>query len=495
MSKKVISVICGLMTVSMLLTFVSCGKRDGQTEQSESDVVDNTGSQVETDENGFVLDSIPDDIDYGGKEVGIFGWSGGGETDFDTQSGTEVPAALYKRNVTVEERLGVKLRFDTSLNGGNANRAEYITSVETVLSGSTEYDLIAAYSMNAASLAMDGYLVDLGQKAQIQFEGKPWWSQDIFENAMINGKLYFASGPISPTLLFETMTILVNLDMCDEYLLEDPRYLAKDYKWTMDKMFEMSKNIGEDISGDGKDKTDKYGIVMSNVLVDGFVASNGIRYLDTSMDQTTGKEKLCIDEDFDNGLKAIGIIERISSELKTSDAWLTSYDESADVFSKGNALFLTGSFAVVKTTKDKIGFNYGYLPYPMADVDQQRYYSTSGFPYSMWGIPKASLDTDCAAYVMECLASESYRIVQPEIYETVQFKYSKDAINAEMFELIIGSMTYDYGRLFHNNFEYRRSPVFTFRGTITEGSNFTTNISSNRKHINGILDKINAMFS
>ena len=131
----------------------------------------------------------------------------------------------------------------------------------------------------------------------------------------------------------------------------------------------------------------------------------------------------------------------------------------------------------------------------MADVDQQRYYSSSGFPYSMWCIPKASLDTDCAAYVMECLASESYRIVQPEVYETIKFQYSHDTINIEMFELIIGAMTYDYGRLFHNNFVYRNSPVYTFRGSITEGTSFTTNISSNRGHINGILDQINVMFS
>ena len=492
MSKKVISVICGLMVVSMLLTVTSCKRKDDQPDQSDSDVVENTESQVETDSNGLEIDGIGEDINYGGKDVGVFGWSGGGEMDFDTQSGTAIANAVYKRNATVEERLGVKLKFNASLNGANEVRAEYIASVETTLAGSTEYDLIACYSMSAASLAIDGFLVDLGQKSQLQLEGKPWWSQDIIENALINDKVFFMSGPISPKLLYESMAILVNLDMIDEYLLEDPRYLVKDYKWTVDRMLEMTKNIGNDISGDGKDEGDMYGIVMLETLVDGFVASTGMRYLDGVIDQTTGKETLRIDPDFDNGLKAIDLIDKINSKLKTNDAWVTSSNKA---FVNGNALFMTGTFAVIQGNKDNMKFNYGYLPYPMADEDQQAYYSTAGFPYSMWCIPKASLDTDCAAYVMECLASESYRIVQPVVYNDIKFKYSNDVINSEMFDLIVGSMTYDYGRLFHNNFTHMYSPVYSFRSAIAKGYNFTTNITGNRTHINGVLDKLNLLFA
>lgn len=492
MSKKIISVICGLITVSMLLALVSCKKTNTQIEGTESDVVENTQSQVETDANGFEVDGIGDDVYYDGRTVGVFGWSGGGEMDFDSQSGTAISNAVYKRNVSVEDRLGVRLRFNTSLNGSNAKRDEYIASVETILAGSTDYDLISTYSMSAASFAIDGFLVDLGQKSQLQLVGKPWWSQDIVENAMINGKVFFMSGPISPKLLYESMAILVNLDMIDYYLLEDPRYLVQDYEWTMDKMFELSRNVGEDVSGDGKDESDIYGVIFMETLVDGFIASNGIRYLDGAINSSTGKETLQIDAHFDNGLKVIDLVDRINTVAKGSSGWVTN---SANVFIGGNALFMTGTFDIIQRNKDKMNFNYGYLPYPMADKHQGEYYSTAGFPYSMWCITKASLDTDCAAYVMECLASESYRIVQPAVYNDIKFQYSNDAINSEMFDLIVGSMTYDYGRLFHNNFEYANSPVYTFRSAITRGYSYTTNITTNRDHINSILDKLNELFA
>lgn len=494
--KRTLSLISGILVLIMISAVcLSCKKtpdEDGAN-QSESSDIEESVSTVDTDENGFLKDNIGDDIKYGGREIQIIGWSGGGEIDFDTSNETAISKAVYARNKTVESRLEVKLAFDTSLNGGNANRYEYISSVETMLMGGDGHDLIATYSMNAASFAIDGYLLNLASEPQIEFEGSPWWSQDIVENCLINDKIYFASGPISPKAIYETFVMLVNLDMIDEYSLDDPREMVKDYEWTMDKMYEMVLGVGQDITGDGKDETDTHGLVIVEQPADGFLASNGIRYLDVAVNQTTGKETIKISSDFDNGLKTINLVQKLQEKLNTPDVWTT---KSAKSFVKGNALFMTAAFDTIRTNKDNIKFNYGYLPYPMADTDQHAYYSTAGFPYSMWCIPKATDDSDCAAYVMECLASESYRQLQPVIYQDIKFRQSNDAINAEMYDMIVDSMIFDYGRLFHNNFEYANSPVWLFRSTMTKGKNFTTNIEGSRDHINGMLASINsALFS
>lgn len=489
MKKRIVSVICCVMIASMLFTIVSCRRNEETSNDSETT---NDVSEIATDKNGLEVDGIEEYIDYGGREVGILGWSGGGEIDFDRQSGTTLAHAIFARNAAVEERLGVKLRINSSINGGNPTQAEYIATVETMLSGATDYDLLAPYSMIPAVLAMDGFLVNLAEKEQLQLEGKPWWSQDILENSLINGKVFFMSGPISPKLLYETMAIMVNLDMVDAYMLEDPRTLVKDYKWTMEKMFEMSRGIGTDVTGNGKDDGDKYGLIMVNTLVDGFVASNGMRYLDGYIDQNTNVETLFLDRDFDNGLKIIDLIDRISSVTKTPDVWVVN---STNSFYLGNALFLTATFDNIRENKEKMTFNYGYLPYPMESEDQQRYYSTAGFPYSMWCIPKASLDTDCAAYTLECLASESYRKVQPVVHDDIKFKFSGDVINTEMFDIIVGSITFDYGRLFNNNFTFVQSPVWTFRDSVVSGASFSTAIAANRNHINETLVRLNKLFA
>ena len=130
----------------------------------------------------------------------------------------------------------------------------------------------------------------------------------------------------------------------------------------------------------------------------------------------------------------------------------------------------------------------------MADKIQGSYYSTAGFPYSMWCIPNSTADAGCAAYVLECLASESYREIQPEVFEDIKFKYSNDAISSEMFELIISNITYDFGRIFHNSFDYANSPIWTFRSSIAESNDFSTKFAGSKTHIESTLDGINNLY-
>ena len=145
------------------------------------------------------------------------------------------------------------------------------------------------------------------------------------------------------------------------------------------------------------------------------------------------------------------------------------YNGGAAIFEEQRTLFYGTHFEQLMKRRDKINFNYGYVPFPMADEYQGEYYSTSGFPYTMWSITTVCPDTERAAYVLEALASISHSTVQPTLYNNIKYRLTDDSLNEEMFNVIIESKTYDLGRIFHNVFAWEDSPVALFRMRLYAG--------------------------
>ena len=57
--------------------------------------------------------------------------------------------------------------------------------------------------------------------------------------------------------------------------------------------------------------------------------------------------------------------------------------------------------------------------------------------------------------VLECWASETYRLVTPEVFEVnMQLKYADTQYETDMFEIIRSSVVFDLGRIFANDMAY-----------------------------------------
>lgn len=494
MKKYALILICFLLSA---LLFCSCGQTSnptpsGTSAPDNSSTVNGSDSgnigdtpEFETDENGYVKDSIPE-LDYGNENFTIIGWTEG-YLDFDgtSESVDTIGKATYSRNTKVQDRLNINLKFDTSVKGANADRYEYIATVENAMKTGQPYDLIACYSMNAANLAVDGFLSDLEQYPMLELN-KPWWSSSIQEGCRLNNQIYFASGSISTNNIYETMIIVLNLEKMNAAGISDPRYLVQDMEWTMEKFYEMCSNVSIDHNEDGKDPSDTFGFIMEgSVYGDAFLTSNGLHYLETDENG-----KLIIAEDFKSE-KIFNLVQQLCQKFASADYWYVLDGNYSNIFYENRALFMGTNFNVLRSIRDKITFNYGYLPFPMADTAQGAYYSTCGFPYSMYGIPSNAKDGNRSAYVMECLASESYRIIQPTIFDSIKYQYSDDPLNAEMFDTIIESKTYDFGRLFHNIFDWSDSPVAIFRESLY--NNNPEFYSTLEKHEAAILDALKSV--
>lgn len=493
--KKLIALLCCLFALAML--FASCNKDKKKPDDTSSGQETEVDISDLYDKDGYLKDSIPASIDYDGALVRVVGWGDAEATqDFSTDvaSGDTIAAETFYRNEAVMERLDVELEFDLEIMGNNNNRFEYIAKVEQNLRTGVQYDLIACYSMNAANFASDGYLIDLKSQSGVLDIEKPWWSSNMLEGSIINDQLYFASGSISTTSILQTMVMAVNMEKIDDRGLEDPREIAKNGKWTMEKLYEMVSNtyVDQNANTEGKDEGDSFGLVMqSQMCGDAFFASNGLHYL-----KCDESGKLILSADF-KGEKNYNLMRDLIEKFKTDDYLYTSSNNNAPVFFEERALFMGTDFNVILRIRDRMDFEYGYLPYPKADESQEEYYTCSGFPFTMWCIPTHCDDYERAAYVMEALASESYRSIQPEIYDKIKYRGHDSLINAEMFDLIIASKTYDMGRMFHNMFtEWRTAPVFLFRQRLFNYDNkdWYTALAEQSGNTQLVIDKINTYF-
>ena len=94
---------------------------------------------------------------------------------------------------------------------------------------------------------------------------------------------------------------------------------------------------------------------------------------------------------------------------------------------------------------------YGILPIPKFDEDQEEYYSLAHDLFTVYGVVSSvnSIDLDNVGAVMEAMAIESYKVVTPAYYEVaLKGKYSKDPQSWEMLDMIMNNLKINGGLLY-----------------------------------------------
>lgn len=181
-----------------------------------------------------------------------------------------------------------------------------------------------------------------------------------------------------------------------------------DGKWTIDTLIDLSKDMYQDINGDGKtDEGDSYGFAADKVTnLDAWTTAFDIPL--TKKDDK-GSPAACIDLG-----KTQTAIEKVYSLYYDTKTYLTLGDgKEIEVFANGNTAFLTtwinNSFSTLRAMKD----DYGILPYPKFDENQKNYYSNSMDNYSLLSVPKTVQDTEFVGRVTEALTRENHFSVVP----------------------------------------------------------------------------------
>ena len=94
---------------------------------------------------------------------------------------------------------------------------------------------------------------------------------------------------------------------------------------------------------------------------------------------------------------------------------------------------------------------YGILPIPKFDEAQKDYYTYSHDQYTVFMVPTTVADPEMSGAVLEVMAYESYRSVQPTYYELVlKGRYANDPQSRAMLDRITRNIkvdpSYIYGK-------------------------------------------------
>ena len=430
------------------------------------------------DENGYLKDDLPDGLNFG-KTVSIMCWnSEQPEFDVKEQTGDIVSDAIYTRNLNTETRLGITLKYIEEKGDFN-NQSAWITAAEASIKSGGEYDIFAGYSMTGASVAVKGFALDMLSQSYLDFE-KPWWPESLISQATINDKLYFASGDISTNMLHFMYAVFFNKQIIIDNNLENPYELVDNQKWTYTKMLEMASNLYSDNNGDGvKDQNDSYGLCTAAIHYDAFFTGAGLETV-----VKDANDQLVLSSSF-NSEKTVKLLEDVYNFMwNGKDGY---HGSTGAVFSLGNTLFTLDRSYMGLLRKDDITFEYGIVPVPKFDEQQEKYVTCMAFPFTMYEISAACKDPEVAAATLECLCSEGYRNVTPMLFETsMKLKYSSDNEASRMYDIIRDGVSIDMGRLFCT--ELQNFPYSLFRN-ICENKAPTNTWASSYKAAARIMEK------
>ncbi|MBQ8396588.1 MAG: extracellular solute-binding protein [Clostridia bacterium] len=461
-----IRVLAALAALLMTAPLAACaGDNAGTTDTTASAVTTaapTSNEQAETqppvDENGFLLDNLPADLSYGGATLTVLADEGQKKQYFaEDLTGDIVNDALYERERTVEERLGVNLEWNF-IKGAWANRDSFAQTVEqSVQAGSQDYDLVVAYNLTPPVLAVKGVLENLNDMKYIEVD-QPWWPQTYVEQALYDDKLYCLAESSSRGVLRNMPAVFYNKELTEQYGMNDLLQVALDGDWTLDKLGELIKGTYRDLNGNNTvDAEDQFGLSVGAVAwLDAFFYGSGLTI--TKVNEQGNPELTLGDE------KVQTYIDKILPFLNESPDVYPLDAKQYQMFKSGRAVFYVSTIAITDQLRD-VDINYGVMPMPKFDANQEAYHTTMSNTHDVWCIPINGKNTEAAGAALEALASGSYRQVYPAYYETaLKVKYAPDDQIAQVYDMIRAGVMFDFGYIYSNCFD--RMPALYVRDCV-----------------------------
>ena len=451
-----------LATLTLLAVVVACdqagsGDEGGSVENSAYDI------------NGRLNDNLPDDLNYKGEKVNVMYWSDVENLEFEVESvtGNNVSDAIFDRNNRIEDRLNVELVWN-GVPGNANNRTGFVRQVQAYAdAGQGSADIIATYSRTAGTLAVQGLLIDLAtiKDSYVDLD-MPWWPSQMVDTVSFGNaqgtSYYFLTGDISTNTMQMIHLLYFNKGMVESYGLENPYQLVYEGKWTMDKMVAMTSDCYKDLDRDGTvSYADQYGFVGFDYVAASFVSSCNLRCISKG---TASQDTLVLSPDFGSA-KMARLLSKLGDwaaqdGVRIHNGSVESIDTRSQLstaFKSGRALMMIGFVVNARGFSQSQNLELGLLPTPKYDESQVNYYSGMGNPYSLYGIfvdfdergnKKETLSKFTA--VLECWASEGYRLTTPQVYESIfGTKYAAgQSDDTNMFEYVRAGVIFDLGQVF-----------------------------------------------
>ncbi|MBQ2733583.1 MAG: hypothetical protein IJF74_05435 [Clostridia bacterium] len=394
---------------------------------------------------------IPDGIDYGDSDFVIYCTGNLEWHDFESieDDMTVIGEATYRRNMIIEDRLGVKIIEDDDYLWGDSygSGTGYKRLERSYSSNSPVCDFAMIGTHDVANAALHGFIRDLTSVEHIDLS-KVYWDQQACADLRIGNKLPFTSVSFSTIVDAHTFCIFFNKELAKEQGLPNLYDLVNEGKWTVDKFNEFCAQTYVDLNGnDSADRGDQYGAIVWNDTVLGVINSCG-EAIGTVVD---GKLELTLYNDT--------VLAMIDKYVQTAYSDNVFNYQSAPVgewqavlkgiFGEERSLFnLTNVHATRHYRESAVDF--GIIPYFKLDENQENYSShiqEGGVQF--FCIPQFVENIEMTAIVAEVMAAESYNIIRPAFFEKhLVGTIIRDEESESTLDLVFESQLYDVGAFY-----------------------------------------------
>ena len=498
-TKRSISIAFAILTVSLLLpAVISCGdnsKNDGNNIADEEINLQPEDKTEQTSDNprANTPDLLPGDLDFGGETLRILMRDEERYRDeifVENEIGEIVNDAIFRRNLTVEERLNMKFDY-VFCPQANFNK----TIQNSVGAGGDDYDLIAGFAYYIPPLSLEGIFLNWNNMPHITLS-QPWWGADCVKELNIGGKLYFVTGDLSLDWIQSMYVYYFNKKMAQQYSVLNLYELVLEGKWTFSKFAEIAKSIREDLNGDGVyDQNDRYGYVAWEFAnVDGYFAA---------FDQPiTAPGSGGLPEFIVNTPRTANIIDMVRDIMYNSGMiYYNSSDKDTVVphmFIEGRNLFYYSELYDSGTIFKSMESDFGILPCPKYDEAQKEYRTVAHDVYSLFCVPVTCTRRELTGAATEAMAAESYRKVTPMYFETaLKVKYTRDEESSQMLDIILQGATFNFGVVYSgavSDVGYIMRDLLLFGSkNISFSAYWEKNENRFQKALDKVLDKFSAL--
>lgn len=313
-------------------------------------------------------------------------------------------------------------------------------------------------------------------------QSNPWWSEICCESLTLNGCIYMITGDIAISMWRGLYCMYFNKTMAEDYKIGNIYEIVNEGRWTLDKLYELSALVSDDLNGDSKyDENDRYGLVTHANQARNYLVSCNTPVL--TQNSNNEMEYTFYNERSQTVAEKVYELFNNVSTFKNNNA--------SQVFLNGQALFLNSLLSFSLSNRDS-DVDFGIIPVPKLDEEQEEYYTSTQNAVSMICFPITLEDTSMAGTLIEAMCKYTNEIVIPEFYEkTLKTKSARDDDSEAMIDLIRDSMKFDFGWV-HS---LELGTVGAIYEQIANGDNLASKLASIEPQIKAGVEKINEAYS
>ncbi len=435
--------ICIALAYLMLTVgLVSCGTvSDSDGEDSSTpdspDVSDSSSdSQVEGKPTNYVPTAITDD--FGSYEFKVLTRGSGqwlSEDIVGDAVGNKLDQAVYMRNEALASKYNFKVVETKDKN--------WTDTAETLGgSGTATYDMWSFRMNDMPSYGQSGYIYNLNEVDGLNLDAQ-YYDQSTRAMGSFNNYLFFLTGDLLYLDDMATSVMMFNPKIYDDLKLDELYgksiyQLASEGKWTFERLEAFCKAATYEVNGDStmSPEDDMWGFSYQNADILTFNIAFGNKLLEKDSDDI-----FVLNE----STKMINDLQEIMRFFNAGYSAATG-DWTKNRFDYGNQL-LTAGWVNECSRRTTEGIDFGCVPMPKANDDQESYHSfITTYGSNCITIPRtiSGERLEKVANIIELLSYESSQRVTPVMMDyLLGGRVINNAEDAEMLRIAMDTKTYE----------------------------------------------------